>query len=54
MLGWILIFALMSIVGAFFTLAAAPVFGFGIKFATILFSGLFFACFLTRIARRRV
>jgi hypothetical protein len=54
MLGWILIFALMSILGAFFTLAADPGFGFASKFATIVFSGLFFACILTRIARRRV
>jgi hypothetical protein len=55
MLGWILIFALMSILGAFFTLAADPGSGFAsIKFATIVFSGLFFACILTRIARRRV
>jgi hypothetical protein len=55
MLGWILVFALMSILGAFFTLAADLGSGFGsIKFATILFSGLFFTCILTRIVRRQM
>ncbi len=54
MLGWILIFALMALFGVFFT-AADPGSGFAsIKFATIVFSALFFACILTRIARRRV
>jgi hypothetical protein len=54
MLGWILIFALMALFGAFFT-AADPGSGLdSIKFATIVFSALFFAAILTRIARRRV
>lgn len=53
MLGWIIIFALMAVFGAFFT-AADPGSGFdSIKFATVVFSALFFACLLTRIARRR-
>jgi hypothetical protein len=55
MLGWTLIFALMALFGAFFTLAADPGSGFtAIKLSTIVFSALFFACILTRIARRRV
>ena len=54
MLGWILIFALMALFGAFFT-AADPGSGLAsIKFATVVFSALFFAAILTRIARRRV
>jgi hypothetical protein len=55
MLGWILIFALMALFGAFFTAAADPGSGLAsIKFATIVFSALFCAAILTRIARRRV
>jgi hypothetical protein len=54
MLGWILIFALMAFFGALFT-AADPGSGLAsIKFATIVFSALFLAAILTRIARRRV
>jgi len=54
MLGWILIFAFMALFGAFFT-ATDPGSGFAsIKLATIVFSALFFACIVTRIARRRV
>jgi hypothetical protein len=55
MLGWILIFALMALFGIFFTLSADPWAGLAsIRFATIVFGGLFVACILTRIARRRV
>jgi hypothetical protein len=55
MLGWTLIFALMALFGAFLTLAAdLGSVMVSIKFATIVCGALFFACILTRFARRRV
>ena len=55
MLGWTLIFALMAVFGASFVLAGDPASGAAsLKLATIVFSALFFACILTRVARRRV
>jgi hypothetical protein len=55
MLGWTLIFALLTLLGVFSTLGADL--GSGLvsaKFATIVCCVLFFACILTRFARRRV
>jgi hypothetical protein len=55
MFGWILIFALITLLGAIFTFAIAPGPGLvSFKFATIVFGGLFFACIATRIARRHI
>jgi hypothetical protein len=55
MLGWILIFALMTLLGAIFTLTAAPGPGLvSFKFATAVFGALLFACIATRIARRHI
>ena len=55
MLGWILIFALMTLLGAIFTFAAAPGPGLvSFKFATVVFGGLFIACIATHIARRHI
>ena len=54
MLGWTLVFALMALLGALFTLASPGAGIVSIEFATIVFGALFFACILTRIARRRV
>lgn len=50
MLGWILIFALMSLLGAFFMVTGDLT---SIKFATILCGVLFLASVLTRLARWR-
>lgn len=54
MLGWTLVFALMALLGALFTLSSPGAGIVSIEFATIVFGALFFACILTRIARRRV
>lgn len=55
MLGWILIFALITLLGAIFTFAAAPGPGLvSLKFATAVFGALFFACIATHIARRHI
>jgi hypothetical protein len=55
MLGWILTFGLMAMFGICYMLAgaggSAELF---IKFEIIVSTGLFCACVLTRIARRRV
>jgi len=53
MLGWILIFALITLLGAIFAFAVAPGPGLvSFKIATFVFGALFFACIATRIARR--
>jgi len=55
MLGWMIVFALMSILAAILTLAEYPAAGFvSTKLATLVFGVLFVACLLTTVARRRV
>jgi hypothetical protein len=55
MLGWILIFALTTLLGAIFTFAVAPGPGLvSFKFATVVFGALFFACIAAHIARRHI
>jgi hypothetical protein len=55
MLGWILVFALITLLGAVFTFAVASGPGLdSFKFATVLFGALFFACIATHIARRHI
>ena len=55
MLGWILVFAFITLLGAVFTFAVAPGPGLvSFKFATVLFGALFFACIATHIARRHI
>lgn len=55
MLGWILIFALITLLGAIFTFAAAPGAGLvSFKLATAVFGALFFVCIATHIARRHI
>ena len=55
MLGWVLIFALITLLGAIFTFAVAPGPGLvSFEFATALFGTLFFACIATHIARRHI
>ena len=55
MLGWTLIFAVITILGAIFTFAADPGSGLtSFKFTTFVFGALFFACIVTHIARRHI
>ena len=55
MLGWILIFALITLLATIFTFAATPGPGqVSFKFATVVFGVLFFACIATHIARRHI
>ncbi len=55
MLGWVLIFALITLLGAIFTFAVAPGPGLvSFKFATVVFGALFFACIAAHIARRHI
>jgi len=54
MLGWTLLFALLALLCGIFALAPDPGAGFAsFKLATMVFSGLFCACLLTRFAGRR-
>jgi len=54
-LGWILIFAFIALLGAIFTFAVAPGPGLvSFKFATVVFGALFFACIAAHIARRHI
>jgi hypothetical protein len=55
MLGWILIFALITLLGAIFTFAVDPGSGLAsFKLATVVFGALFFACIVTHIVRRHI
>lgn len=54
MLGWMIVFALMSIFAAILMMAEDPAGGFiSMKLATLVFGVLFLACLLTTVARRR-
>ena len=52
MLGWTILFALMSIIGMVVTLAVHPT-TFWLKTASIIFAMLFFLSLLTRAVRGR-
>ena len=55
MLGWILIFALITLLGSIFTFAVVPGPGLvSFEFATLVFGSLLFACIATHIARRNI
>jgi len=55
MLGWMMVFALMTVLGSVMTLAgtlaAAPV---SMKLVTLVFGVLFLVCLFTRFVRDRV
>jgi hypothetical protein len=55
MLGWMMIFALMTILSTVMSVAAGPAAGFiSTKLAALLFGSLFLACVLSSLVRRRV
>jgi hypothetical protein len=54
MLGWTLLFALLALLCAMFTLLNGLGDGFSsVKLATLVFSGLFITCVATRFVGRR-
>jgi len=55
MLGWIVIFASIALLGAIFTFAAGTGYGpVSFRCATVVFSALLFACIATHIGRRHI
>lgn len=50
MLGWMIVFALMTLPGAATALAGYPT-GASLKTATVVFAGLFIAALFTRVVR---
>jgi len=54
MLGWMIVFALMTVLATVMTVAAGPSAGFiSTKLAALVFGFLFLVCVLTSLVRRR-
>ena len=55
MLGWMIVFALMTVLATVSTVAAGPSAGvISTKLAALVFGFLFLACLLTSFVRRRI
>jgi hypothetical protein len=55
MLGWMIVFALMTVLATALTVAAGPSAGvISTKLAALVFGFLFLACLLTSFVRRRI
>jgi len=53
MLGWMMVFALMTILSAVMNLVAGAAEPTSMKLATMVFGALFFVCVITSLARGR-